>query len=243
MNGQGGTVAHIDRVPVVGSDGQHYPHAVRRVECDVLCQRSSDNPARCKYCQSHRDALHKAISRRSDSNANTAASSHTNSVHLTPAQKNERIRNLQTSLKISRFQRKRLESKLKQLIEKGVTLQSQDADLAQVIREVAPIVEEQFFENSAQKIFWQQQETYNKLTMRWHPLVLRFALNLKYMSTSAYRAMRESGIINLPSERTLYDYTHWSSPHSGVQPEYIQELHSLLSVSSPSSASLCSKHG
>ena len=39
--------------------------------------------------------------------------------------------------------------------------------------------------------------------MRWHPLVKKFALNLKHLSTSAYQAVHENGVINLPSERTL----------------------------------------
>ena len=64
--------------------------------------------------------------------------------------------------------------------------------------------------------------------MRWHPLVLRFALNLKYVSTSAYHAVRESGIIKLPLERTLSDYTHWTSAHSGVQVEFVQVFKEML---------------
>ncbi len=68
----------------------------------------------------------------------------------------------------------------------------------------------------------------NKKQMRWHPYMIRFALNLKYLSTSAYKAARLSGVINLPSERTLSDYTHWSSPHSGVQLEFVEEFVRLL---------------
>lgn len=68
--------------------------------------------------------------------------------------------------------------------------------------------------------------------MRWHPLSIRFALNLKYLSTSAYKAMRQSGIINLPSERTLSDYTHWTTPHAGVQKEYIEEFVQLMDATS-----------
>lgn len=64
--------------------------------------------------------------------------------------------------------------------------------------------------------------------MKWHPFTLRFALNLKYLSTSAYRALSKSGIIHLPSERTLRDYTHWAKPHSGVSIEFIEELKRLL---------------
>lgn len=58
--------------------------------------------------------------------------------------------------------------------------------------------------------------------------MIRFALNLKYLSTSAYKATRLSGAINLPSERTLADYTHWSKPHYGIQLEYIEEFKRLL---------------
>ena len=56
--------------------------------------------------------------------------------------------------------------------------------------------------------------------------MLRFALNLKYMSTSAYKAVRQSGMIHLPSERTLS--AHWSNPHTGVQLEYIEKLSTML---------------
>ena len=41
--------------------------------------------------------------------------------------------------------------------------------------------------------------------------------------------MRKSGLISLPSERTLNDYTHWSTPHSGVQLEFIEQYISMLS--------------
>ncbi len=64
--------------------------------------------------------------------------------------------------------------------------------------------------------------------MRWHPFSIRFALNLKYLSTSAYKVMRQSGIINLPSERTLCDYTHWYTPHSGIQIEFIEEFQRMM---------------
>ena len=43
--------------------------------------------------------------------------------------------------------------------------------------------------------------------MRWHPLVIWFALNLKYLSGTAYQAIRQRGMISLPSECTLSDYT------------------------------------
>ena len=89
-------------------------------------------------------------------------------------------------------------------------------------------VQEKYPLDTPQRIFWDQQVHYNSLKnpkqMRWHPFMIRFALNMKYLSSSAYRAVRQSGVINLPSERTLADYTHWAAPHSGVQYEYIEEF-------------------
>ncbi len=42
--------------------------------------------------------------------------------------------------------------------------------------------------------------------MRWHPMMIKWCLNLKHLSTTAYHALRTSGFIKLPSERTLRDY-------------------------------------
>ena len=111
----------------------------------------------------------------------------------------------------------------------GVTLQDDDVDdMLSISKDISPIVDKHFPTDSPQNIFWKQQIDFNSLKekkqMKWHPFTLRFALNLKYLSTSAYRALNKSGIIHLPSERTLRDYTHWTKPHSGVSIEFIEEL-------------------
>ncbi len=60
------------------------------------------------------------------------------------------------------------------------------------------------------------------------------ALNLKYLSSNAYRALCESGMIALPSERTLFDYTHWVTPHTGVQCEFVEQLKLSMESELPS---------
>lgn len=40
--------------------------------------------------------------------------------------------------------------------------------------------------------------------------------------------MRQSGVLTLPSERTLSDYTHWATAHSGVQLEFVEKLLAML---------------
>ena len=104
----------------------------------------------------------------------------------------------------------------------------QDSDAA----DISPVLEDTFSPDSPQRILWDQQKHYNSLRdeqqMRWHPLVILFALNLKYLSGTAYRALHQSEVISLPSECTLSDYTHWTTPHAGIQLEFIEQLQSLL---------------
>lgn len=96
---------------------------------------------------------------------------------------------------------------------------------------VADDVINSFKERSIQRIFWEQQKHYatlKKKSMKWHPLLIRFALNLKYASSGAYRIVRESGLITLPSEQTLRDYTHWVTMKDGVQVEMVQQMKKSL---------------
>ena len=58
----------------------------------------------------------------------------------------------------------------------------------------------------------------DKRGIRWHPLFLRWCLNLSRISPKAYEVIRESGI-SLPTKRTLNDYTHWVSAKPGFQNE------------------------
>lgn len=57
-----------------------------------------------------------------------------------------------------------------------------------------------------------------KTGVRWHPLFIRWCLNLSYISSSAYQAMRESGL-QMPTIRTLSDYTHWIESKPGFSSE------------------------
>ena len=84
--------------------------------------------------------------------------------------------------------------KVTNLIDKeGLSLEEEDVgDIVTVINEMDGRVQETYPEDSPHRIFWEQQKKYHSLNekrqMKWHPLVLRFALYLKYISSSAYRA-------------------------------------------------------
>jgi hypothetical protein len=52
--------------------------------------------------------------------------------------------------------------------------------------------------------------------------MIRWAVGLKSLSTSAYEAMGQ--VIKLPSARTLRDYTHWYKAEPGFQFSILEEL-------------------
>ena len=173
-----------------------------------------------KIMKSFRSTLRSLVNRKSKESDHTSADSHTRHSDLTSAEKDERIRNILCTFELSKQKVKRLQDKVDKLItEELVHLQNSDTtNIAQTVKEVSLLVEERFPLNSLQRVLWDQQQRYNSLKdkrqMRWHPLVIRFALNLKYLSGTAYRAVHQSGLINLSSERTLSDYTYWTTPHS-----------------------------
>ena len=77
------------------------------------------------------------------------------------------------------------------------------------------------------KFFWEQQMRLlqtNKMGRRYHPQVIRFALSIHCKSPSAYRELRESGALILPSERVLRDYKNYFKPGAGITKENIEEL-------------------
>lgn len=54
---------------------------------------------------------------------------------------------------------------------------------------------------------------------RWHPLFIRWCLNIALASPKTYEIIQDSGFITLPSKRTLRDYTHWFKSKPGFQVE------------------------
>lgn len=85
---------------------------------------------------------------------------------------------------------------------------------------------ESFPAGSFQQLFWQQQMKYNSLknksSMRWHPTIIRWCLYLKSKSAKAYEGVRS--YLSLPSERTLYDYTHYMEHQLGINPNTVEQL-------------------
>lgn len=60
--------------------------------------------------------------------------------------------------------------------------------------------------------------------MKWHPIIVKWCLNLKLISGAAYYAVRGSNFIKLPSEITLRDYTYYFENKGGFQTEVDQQF-------------------
>ena len=64
--------------------------------------------------------------------------------------------------------------------------------------------------------------------MRWHPLIIKWCLRMYTKSHSLYDDIRESGVIKLPSGRTLNDYKNFCSTKSGWNTENIKAMNDKL---------------
>ena len=93
------------------------------------------------------------------------------------------------------------------------------------------------------RLFWEEQQKYlqtnSKSQIRYHPMVIKYCLAIHAKSPSAYRELKfeektGSGILYLPSERTLRDYRNYIKPQRGFNPAVIKELKAKTSKFSDS---------
>ena len=76
-------------------------------------------------------------------------------------------------------------------------------------------------------LFWQQQKKLlasSKFGRRYHPHLIRFCLSLHSKSPSADRELASSGVLVLPSERTLRDYRNFFKPKPGFNEANVSQL-------------------
>lgn len=60
--------------------------------------------------------------------------------------------------------------------------------------------------------------------MCWHPLMIKWCLALRQVSPSVYAFIQHSGMISLPSERTLFDFSQWTKAESGFNTNVLEKL-------------------
>ena len=160
--------------------------------------------------------------------------SHTDYRYCNTPEKFARLTSLHSTVRLQRRALQHLEAQLAKLIQvSGVKLEEPiQGDLLQIMSNHSDSITAEYGEDSLQAIFWDQQikaaSARSSSGRRWHPLIVKWCLYLHHISTKAYETIRTSGILTLPSSRTLRDYKHLSSTSVGFSIEADRQLLDIL---------------
>ena len=228
------TVAFTDAYFPIHLNGEVYSRTVRTTDCELLVHGS-----KCDSCKQYRSTLCSLHSRKvsqpkSDS---TVVSSHVNFRYLRTPERRKRMTRLKAAVdsKTAEVNRKtkeieQLKSRLRETTERcGIHVGKElEDDLAKIMEEKTDEIRQKYPSDSFHHLFWNQQlealRIQDKRQIRWHPMMIRWCLSLKLISSASYHALRSSNLLVLPSERTLRDYTHIVKAKPGFQPELDQQL-------------------
>lgn len=116
--------------------------------------------------------------------------------------------------------------KLHKYTSKAETLtKSENTYMSQLVDECTTSVESELGTDSFQRLFWEEQLKYNKLkdprAMRWHPMIVKWALYIKSKGSKAYEAVTNSGFIKMPNIRTFNNYSHVTQSSCGINPQVL----------------------
>ena len=189
----------------------------RSVACDIVVDAHHQKES-CKPCAIASDSVKRAARKKTKSSATPAKPKA--SLAMCGPEK------LQATVKSTRLQVKDLEDRL---IELQSIIQQQGIGISEGLeKDILKIMGGQSLEATPHmKFFWQEQMKLlqsSKMGRRYHPQIIRFALSLHGKSPSAYRELRDSGALILPSERVLRDYKNYFKPKAGINKENVESL-------------------
>ena len=205
-------------------------------ECEIL-MKSDARAERCSSCARYRKSLMAMTSRKQKDVDKTNPSSHTNFATLHTPERTERIHRLQQDKKRYMLQLERLKQKIASAADRDglVVDEEMHEDLKAMAAEYTEQVQESTTEESFRMLFWNQQQQAaslkNSKSMRWHPLFIKWCIYLRHLSGSAYDMLRQSGCIKLPSQKTLCDYTYFTSATIGFSDTVDEQLMSIADTS------------
>ena len=132
----------------------------------------------------------------------------TNNKYLTATQQIDKMKQLQTRAQEAEREVKRLQHIIERSVETNGTPVDPifHNDLLTIMEEESERIQKQYQKGTFKNFFWEQQLKAARAKgpngIRW-PMMIRWCLNLKMISSAAYHAMHSSGFVTLPSERTL----------------------------------------
>ncbi len=228
LSKSGKVMATIDANAPIFLNGERYLETVRPLSCTVLV-----HGVKCSSCTAYRDtlrAMYHQWHKKGNASRCGLSNSHTNTRYLNSPEKIQRLSEWKARAKAAEIKVRRLQEKIAVATEKDGVEVDEDlhSDLAQIMGERSSEVQDKHDSDSFQRVFWEQQlqahQAASPKQYRWHPMMIRWCLHLHMLSSSAYDAVRSSGVITLPSQRTLRDYTRWIKSGVGIQPEVTAQL-------------------
>ena len=167
----------------------------------------------------------------------TAPDSHVNYSCLTPTETKERMSHLHQDVRSTKEDIVKLTAKLEKFADNcGVSVDAQThQDLLAVMETKVEDIQQKFPSNSFQRLFWDQQlkaaRSKSPSAMCWNPIMIKWCIYLSHLSSGGYEALRKSGCISLPSQRTLRDYTHVANVTSGFSSDVDLQLFEAAKIS------------
>ena len=201
--------------------------------CEVLVFCPGSSVVRCFICTEYRLILNRMLCRAVKFLKDTDKSSpqsHTNYRYLSSPEKSQRLLRLHQHNRVLQQQIDRLKLRIEKLVDqRGIQVdESLDSDLRGIVQDKTPLIYELYKKGSFARIFWEQQQKAmmlkNAKSMKWDPLMIRWCLYLRHLSSSGYKMVRESGAIKLPSQRTLRDYTYVTETTAGFSANVDQQI-------------------
>ena len=202
-------------VLVNGKKGIEHVHNLHSSNCSVLCETSP-----CRPCT----LAAKDLARKQKVEDKQRFKPLATKAPFTKVAKNRLV----LAIRTLRDKEKKLEEKIKaleaEIASKGIDLETEvHKDFRQILESGA----KEFPDNSFQNLFWKEQKKafeHSNQGQRWHPMMIRFALHLHLRSPAANKALKETSVIKLPSERTLRDYSSLFHPRAGFNREVYADL-------------------
>ena len=197
---KGDVVATLDSHSAFVFNREFFVHTVRKSNCSMLLKSSK---MRCRACVSYRPALHVMSSR--PRREKQSVSKYASNTFLRLPQLREKVSRLALERRSTLQRIRRVQERLRAATEAiGIELgKDMHEDMKTVMTSLDENIKEVYPEGSFRRIFWEQQLKATTVKgsrgMRWHPLIIRWALNLYMRSGSAYNDMRSAGFIQLPS--------------------------------------------
>lgn len=225
-----GDISGILSVNSIGKSIAENNNRLRSTDCRLLVQHGN----LCDPCKTLRRVVRMKRLRHIRHSGNDTRCTRPNKTLTSPMKRSKfrvlanRNKVLKMSLKYFKSRSQMFRDKCSALIEADCVrlTKADNTEIFRLAHECNDAAMQQFPEGSFQRIFWEQQLKFNSLpnksSMRWHPVIIRWCLFLKNKSSVAYEGLKS--YLNLPSERTLYDYSHYMENGVGVNARTVEQL-------------------